>query len=224
MATISALYNTLPSLEEAEKRFVEREKIFATVKSLLATYENAFGLCLVHAHCTLAEDEIMLAMDNISQPENVSSLKECYPERWLSNGVAYEFTTKPTISPPADLIKAFNDCTSHIGVLGLYYVNDQHKGKIIEYSEGRKNILYQSTVADEARAANHTETAWNLGKDDPVTMDCVIVCDTRTTRAGGTHKCLLSNTRPTFDIMTNIFNARHQISLQDLVFWGKAYT
>jgi hypothetical protein len=76
MATISALYNTLPSLYDAEKWFIEREKAFAAVKNILAMYENVFGICLVYAHCTLAEDEIMLSRDNISQPENASSLKE----------------------------------------------------------------------------------------------------------------------------------------------------
>ncbi|KAI9780937.1 MAG: hypothetical protein M1835_004379 [Candelina submexicana] len=180
MATVSAMYNTLPSLEDAEKRFIEREKVFATVGNLLAMYENAF-----------AEDEIMLARDNISQPENASLLKEYYPERWPPNGEAYEFTTKPTISPPADLMKEFNDLTSHIGVLGLYYVANQHEGRMIEHSEGRKNILNPFTDADEARAANHTETAWNLGRGDPVTMTCVIVCDTISTRSGGSaHKSL----------------------------------
>ncbi|KAH0536514.1 hypothetical protein FGG08_006610, partial [Glutinoglossum americanum] len=140
MATVSVLYNTLPSLGDAEKRFLDREKVFAIVRNLLAMYENAFGLCLVHAHCTLAEDEIMLARDNISQPENVSSLKEYYPERWLPSGEAYEFTTRPTISPPADLIKAFNDLTSHIGVLGLYYINGQDEGKMVEHRGTQKYL------------------------------------------------------------------------------------
>ncbi|KAI9861045.1 MAG: hypothetical protein M1813_005474 [Trichoglossum hirsutum] len=163
MATVSVLYNTLPSLGDAEKRFLDREKVFATVRNLLA-------------------------IDNISQPENVSSLKEYYPERWLPSGEAYEFTTRPTISPPADLMKAFNDLTSHIGVLGLYYINGQDEGKMVEHTEGRKNILNPLTDTDEARAVNHIETAWNLGKGDPVTMACVIVCDSRTSRGGAVHK------------------------------------
>ncbi|KAL8994460.1 MAG: hypothetical protein Q9188_007057 [Gyalolechia gomerana] len=137
----------------------------------------------------------MLARDNnISQPENVSSLKgkhddyddDYYPERWLPNGEVYEFTTMPTVSPPAPLIEVFKEFTAYYGsVLGLYYVHDIHAGKIIEYTEGRQNILTPSTDTDEARAANYTETAWNLGKSDPATMACVIVCDTITTRGGG---------------------------------------
>ena len=139
----------------------------------------------------------MLSRDNISQPENASSLKEYYPERWLPGGEAYEFSAKPTISPPPDLTKAFNDLTSHIGMLGLYYIGNQDEGKMIEYTDGRKNILSPFTDADEARAASHTETAWNLGKGDPVTMTCRIYCDQRLTRGTSvtqsTKVCLVSS-------------------------------
>ncbi|KAI4173800.1 MAG: hypothetical protein LQ343_002735 [Gyalolechia ehrenbergii] len=189
--TVSALYNKLPSLSEAEEQFVSRSAVFATVGKLLGTYNHAFGLCLVHAHCTLAEDEIMLTRaNNISEPEKTSSLAEhgdnYYAERWLASGEAYEFTTRPTESPPAQLMEAFHELTARYGgVLGLYYVHDAQQGKMIEYTEGRRNILMPYTGADEARAANQTETAWNLGRGDPVTMACVIVCDTITTRHGG---------------------------------------
>ncbi|EGC47661.1 hypothetical protein HCEG_06876 [Histoplasma capsulatum var. duboisii H88] len=88
MVTVATLYNTLPTLEDAEKRFVEREKLFAAVGQLLAEYGNVFGLCLVHAHCILTDDEIMLARGNVSQPEKATSLVEYYPERWLCSGEA----------------------------------------------------------------------------------------------------------------------------------------
>ncbi|KAL8825625.1 MAG: hypothetical protein Q9170_007720 [Blastenia crenularia] len=189
MATTSARYNILPTLEEAETRSGERDQVFATVARLLAMYNNSFGLCLVHAHCTLADDEIMLARDSISQPEKASSVKEYYPERWLPDGTPYESTTTPTVPPPAGLIQAFNTLTSHIGVLGLYYVSDEHQGRMIEHTEGRKNILKPSADTGQAGAAdNYTETAWNLGRDDPVAMACVIICDTRSTRGGAVHK------------------------------------
>ena len=68
MATDPVIYNTLPTLEEADKRFVERQKMLVTISSLLASYGNKFGLCLVHTHCTLTAGEIMLANGNISGP------------------------------------------------------------------------------------------------------------------------------------------------------------
>lgn len=191
----AAIYNKLPTLEDAEKRFIDREKIFTAVGSLLAQYDNLYGLCLVHAHCTLADGEKMLSRGNISQPENFALIGNYYPERWLSTGIPYEFTTRPTVSPPAALVSEFNRLTAEIGVLGLYHVGDEVDTKMIEHTEGRKNIMTPFLGTDESKTASHTETAWNLGKGDPVTMSCMIICDSRTTRNGvaqhkGMHRLL----------------------------------
>jgi len=183
MATMAVLYNTLPTLADAEECFTHREQIFAACRSLLAKYENIFGLCLVHAHCKLSDGEIMLGRGNISQPEKVSELAEYYPERWLSSGTPYEFTTRPTTAPPAALIEAFNQLTAQLGVVGLYHIDkgENKPGKMIEHTEGRKNFLMPYTDADRAHLATQTETAWDLGSCDPVTMACnKIICMRRT--------------------------------------------
>ena len=187
MAAIAKMYNALPTLEDADKLFVDREGIFAAAATLLAQYGNAFGICLIHAHCTVTEDEIMLAQGNISRPKKVSSLDKFYPERWLPSGEAYEFTTRPTTSPPPALVDEFNQLTSHIGVLGLYHVDNEGEGKMIEHTEGRTNILMPYVDTIEASSGDIIETAWNLGKGDPVTMACVIVCDARVTRNSKKH-------------------------------------
>ena len=195
MATLATLYNDLPTLGEADERFTERTPIFAALDSLLDQYNNAWGACLVHAHCKLAEGEIMLGKGDISQPESALELAavEYYPERWLPSGKPYEFTTRRTTTPPIDLIKAFNSITSNVGVLGLYHIDRTEKkkpGKRIERTEGRKNILAPYMDLDEVNENAQTETAGDLSSLDPVTMACnsVIVCDTRSTRTGGTHK------------------------------------
>ena len=38
------MYNTLPTLGDAEERFTDREQLFAACRSLLAQYGNVFGL------------------------------------------------------------------------------------------------------------------------------------------------------------------------------------
>lgn len=186
------LVQLLPTLGEAEKRFTEREKMFTAVKALLAEYGNVFGLCLVHAHCTLENDEIMLGRGSVSQPEKSSELETYYPERWLSSGEPYEFTTRPTVAPPGALVEAFGRLTSHVGVLGLYHIDrtNDKPSKMIEHTEGRKNILMPYTDADRVHAATQAETAWDLSSLDPVTMACakMVLCDTRTTRNSGRHK------------------------------------
>ena len=64
------------------------EAVLRALAMLSARYEYAFGLCLVHAHCKLAEREIMLARGNVSQPEPMEHAPTFYPERWLSTGGA----------------------------------------------------------------------------------------------------------------------------------------
>ncbi|KAG5756989.1 hypothetical protein H9Q72_005616 [Fusarium xylarioides] len=201
MATSTAtIYNQLPTLDEADKRFAERDEIFAQATRLLAEYGFTFGLCLIHAHCTLADNEIMLAKGNVSQPEKVTDLTEYYPERWLPSGEPYEFTTRRTTNPPVALVKALHQLTNHIGVLGLYHIDkDDNNDKVLERTEGRRNILSPYTEADEAHEATQVLTAWNLGSRDPVTMACnkVVICDSRTTRAGAVHKGMSSCPCPT---------------------------
>lgn len=116
MATPATLYNRLPTLGEAEERFTERGPVFTAIGSPLAEYGNVWGACLVHAHCKLAEGEIMLGKESISQPESALELVEYYAERWLSSGEPYEFTTRRTTAPPVALITAFNNITSNVGV------------------------------------------------------------------------------------------------------------
>lgn len=200
MATSATLYNDLPTLGEADEHFNERTPIFAALDSLLAQHNNVWGACLVHAHCKLAEDEIMLGKGDISQPESVLELSavEYYPERWLPSGEPYEFTTRRTTTPPIDLIQAFNKITSNVGVLGLFHIDKTEKKKprkMIERTEGRKNILAPYTNLDEVNVNAQTETAWDLSSLDPVTMACnsIIVCDTRSTRTAATHKGKFSN-------------------------------
>ncbi len=140
----------------------------------------------------------MLGRGNISQPEKSSGLATFYPERWLSSGQPYEFTTRPTSTPPASLIEAFDRLTSHVGVLGLYHIDKEDKSsKMIEHTEGRRNILMPYTDADRAHEDTQTLTAWDLSCWDPVTMTCneVIVCDSRTTRSGATHKGIYRNSQ-----------------------------
>ncbi|KAG6367251.1 hypothetical protein INS49_001437 [Diaporthe citri] len=89
MTALTVLYNELPTLGDADERFSERENIFLSVRDLLAQYNHVWGLCLVHAHCKLEKDEVMLGRGNVSQPEVASNLGEYYPERWLSSGTPY---------------------------------------------------------------------------------------------------------------------------------------
>jgi hypothetical protein len=140
MATLTTLYNSLPSVVEADRKFLCRDQIFSKLSSLLAAYGNKFGVCLVHRHCELEDGEMMVATGNITQPErNV----ECYPERWLATGEPYEFNRNPTRSPPRELFEEFQKIVDAVDVLGLFYIQDEQRlaGVSVERTEGRKNIV-----------------------------------------------------------------------------------
>lgn len=182
--TFAAFYNALTTLEEADKLFVDRDRIFAAVTSPLARYGNAFGICLVHARCTLTDDEIVLTQGNISKPVKTSSLTEYYPVRWLPSGEAYEFTTRRTTLPLVALVHLFNQLTSHIGVLGLYHKYGGRNSKMIEHMDGRASILEPLRNTPRASTDGHIETAWNLDRGDPSTMTCAIAYDFQKIQSG----------------------------------------
>jgi hypothetical protein len=177
-------YNSLPTLLEANDRFKDRERLFSNLARLLSKYENAFGVCLVHTHCELLKGEIMLETEDVSQPTMISGAGPYYPERWLPSGTPYEFTCRRTEPPPQELLDEFRAMTQDVAVLGLYYVGPEDRVRI-EWTEGRKNIVRD--IQGEDWRLNPVETAWNLGKGDPVTMACVLLCATATTEQGGYH-------------------------------------
>ncbi|ESK93099.1 hypothetical protein Moror_8822 [Moniliophthora roreri MCA 2997] len=178
----AALYNTLPTLADADEKFLQREAIFSQLAPLFAQYNNLFGLCLVHAHCELKDDEIMISTGDVSEPtQGVTG----HPERWLASGVPYEFSSTPTAIPPPDLVAAFHAVVgTYADILGLFYAGNLTPGQImLEHTEGRKNI---TEIVDNA--GGNIQTAWMPGTKNPLMMACVIVCDSLTTRSGGYHK------------------------------------
>lgn len=160
MAT-AALYNALPSLEEADAKFVNREHIFAKLAPVLAKYDRKFGVCLIHRHCDLEEGEMMVATGNISQPErNVT----CYPDRWLPTGEAFEFSRNQAPSPPQELFEEFRGIVQGLGVLGLFNVQDEELsgGTGVERTEGRRNI---TEIDPHGGSDDNIPTGWILGLD-----------------------------------------------------------
>ncbi|KAI0530393.1 hypothetical protein GGR58DRAFT_493572 [Xylaria digitata] len=74
MASVARLYNTLPNLGEAEEKLANQQFDLVELANLLAAYSYEFGIYLVHAHCKLAEGEIMLANGNVSEPKHISEV------------------------------------------------------------------------------------------------------------------------------------------------------
>ena len=57
---------------------------------------------------------------------------------------------------------------------------------MLDFTQGRMNIVRAFTDADQEKAASHILTGWNLGKYDPVTLMCseVTFCDMTSTGYG----------------------------------------
>jgi len=174
MTAYVEMYNALPDVEDADKRFVEREATLSKLGPLFSKYDYQFGACLVHSHSKLQPGEKMIATGYITEPVIPSANLAHFPERWLSNGEPYEFTTQPTPSPPAELVAEFQKIVGDIGVLGLYFAGaSESQGKILlEHTEGRKNILEE---VSELPSSNCIETIWDLGPG-PGKAGCRVVC------------------------------------------------
>ncbi|CAE6395772.1 unnamed protein product [Rhizoctonia solani] len=175
--SLAEVYNTLPTIGAANDAFTDREAMFAKLAPLLAAYQFQFGICLVHAHCTIKEGEAMVADGNITRPTRDGPQ---YPERWLADGTPYEFTREPTQVPPPELVRDFQAIVGKDTVLGLFHPSRDHDGKVapdgkvwIEHTEGRKNIV---ELIDKDQMSRHMETAWIPGTDSPVTMVCHWIC------------------------------------------------
>jgi hypothetical protein len=181
---VAHIYNQLPTIEEADRRFADRDAILSQLAPLMRKYDNQFGVCLVHAHCKIEPGEKMVSIGNISEPLRGV---ECYPESWLSNANAYEFSTKPTSIPPPELFGDFQKIIGDVGILGLYYAGGMTGGMTLEWTEGRRNITKGITRTE---AEGHIQTAWIPGSDPLLMKSCEAaqVCDSTTTRSGTTHK------------------------------------
>lgn len=135
-------------------------------------------------HCILEQNEKMIAIGNISQPHPTGSMR-CYAERWLANGLPYEFNIMETPCPPPDLVKEFHEIVGD-GVLSLYFSGSEETSLKLEWAEGRKNIM--TDITEPPEAGTTLETTWMPGGLNPVRMICTIHCDSRTTHNGGVHK------------------------------------
>jgi hypothetical protein len=183
-AMTAAVYNTLPTLGDADRRFTDRSSVFERLAPVLAQHQNQFGVCLVHAHCALEDGEIMVSDGDISEPKRVLS---AYPERWLSSGEPFEFSHAPVPVPSSELVKAFQEAVGeYADLLGLCYAGDFKPDVVkVESTDGRKNITRdQSADADRTGCL---ETAWIPGTAQPVKMACFVICNMRMTRARVTH-------------------------------------
>jgi hypothetical protein len=194
MAQVTQRYNTLPTLGDADNAFVDRDLKFKVLAELLAGYGNIFGLTLFHSHCKLNEGEIMLEKGNVSQPEKKETV-DSYPNRWLSNGEAYEFTTEKTQSPRKELINKFHALTKDFKddqLLGIYAIQGTRMDPAaIEWTDGCQNLTRVFKEGDTM--TDFVQTAWYFARGGPVTMACTVWCDTRNTRDGSVHKGTTQN-------------------------------
>jgi len=189
------LYNSLPSLREAREHLFSLDggpdPLLKYLGPLFKKYPQ-FGICLIHAHCKLGSGERMVSTGRISEPKIVSD-ESCFPERWLSSGDPFEFSSSPTVkggSVPKELLDGFqarlrsfspNDLS---GLLGIYWIHDPDsddsktgydQSKVpnkdiiwLETTEGRTNILEPITKDKAMGMSNGVPAAWYVScRDNP---------------------------------------------------------
>ena len=183
-------YNQLRLLTAANSAFIKREAIFEKASALLAKYDHKWGIGLVHRHCKLADGEIMLADGNVTEPIYRAQTGLAHPERWLSTGQPYEFTTRETEQPPAALFDEFRTIAGDAAdLLGFYHLDRSEADTwLVERTDGRKNIVEKAT-SQPVPSATMIEAGWFLGPGTRRLMMCEQYCrqDLNGNHTGASH-------------------------------------
>ena len=183
-------YNILPDVLEANQQFRNQDKLFAAAEAVLAQYPEDFGICLIHGHGILTVGEIMLAQGDVAEPVHVSEIPGFYPERWLTSGEPYEFTTRPTKMPGDALLEAFRVAMGDNTSLGLCSPMREDSDALptprIEWAEGRK--IKTRILADGELVGNQIPTSWTLGICGArAGWYCNIYCPSKTSKSDEGH-------------------------------------
>lgn len=186
MATIAARYEALPSLQAATNTLesFDFDKVRDSVGELLLPYGEQYGMCLIHRHFSLNEDEVMADDGLVMKPHTLNS-KEFYPKRWDRNGNVYEFSTVPQHDISAALLEAFRAIVPENASLGLYSRQgddeDQNTPLVEEcqVSDRSHHLVPRQPEHDGA-----LETAWYTVQGQPIMRGCGKTCRQKTTRQG----------------------------------------
>ncbi|KAJ7826592.1 hypothetical protein B0H14DRAFT_2517335 [Mycena olivaceomarginata] len=147
MDDYAKVYNALPSINEARDIFSANTHIIPQLRPLLRKFEGKFGVCLVHRHCTILDEERMVADGPVTEPLITD---KCHPIRWLKTGEPFEFSLQPTECPPDSLLSEFRQIVGEPSVLGIFYVPEEDRKRPrygFEHTRGRKNIMrYENVV------------------------------------------------------------------------------
>jgi hypothetical protein len=121
-------YNSLLTIDEADKAFIDRPEWFKRIAPLLAREDFAgkYNLCLVHRHVILQPGERMVAIGSITKPKTftVSDPANIVPSAWTAAGIPFEWKhVEPgeavTAAPPSNLFEDFSEIVGEDSVLGL---------------------------------------------------------------------------------------------------------
>ncbi|KAF8581314.1 hypothetical protein K439DRAFT_1636290 [Ramaria rubella] len=176
MANLTAIYNALPSISEANLNFTNREEVFTKLAPFIEKHDYAYGVCLVHAHTKLEAGEVMISTDDCVTEPVSSPTKPYYPERWLATGEPYEFTYKPTVEPSPEALAEFRQIVGPESPLGLFFVDKNAYTIRTETTEGRKSITSSGPPSAELLASDvkSVDSAWLPGKGTLAAFVCII--------------------------------------------------
>jgi hypothetical protein len=203
----SSVFNTLPSLHDADAEFKERNAV-AIMKSALAgiftkyNVEGLLGVQLLHRHFRLENDERLVDAGGASVPwsnEGSEALdSRILPVSWAFEGDAYhpyEFKFVPPTQElnepvvPEPFLVEFNDALkAHDlqGVLGIRSLKPGSGNKPeMEITNGRTNITFDYD-SDAAEDDNAIEASWAFRGDGILTTAtfCTSYCSGRSDYGG----------------------------------------
>jgi hypothetical protein len=203
----SSAFNTLPSLDDADAEFKERNAA-AIVNSVLAgiftkhDVDGLLGVQLLHRHFSLDNDERLVDVGGASVPWSDDGSEaldsRILPVSWAFEGDTYhpyEFRFSPPTQElykpvvPEPFFVEFNEALkAHDlqGVLGIRSLKTSPSKKPeMEITKGRSNITFDYD-SDAAEDDNAIEASWAFsGAGMPATLSfCTSYCSSRSDYGG----------------------------------------
>ncbi|CAD6889715.1 unnamed protein product [Tilletia controversa] len=201
------MYDSLPGLVQANEDFAlfgGIVKIDSALASIAQKYPNAasFGIQLLHRHCSLSSDEIMLAWQGTTIPFKIQDIapakraNNIVPTLWGLDPRTHTFTPLEfaLVDDGSQVPKLDENMARDVAAILKAYGLDRILGLAVlpegtqagaEITLDRSNIVLPADVF--ASASSFIEVLWTINnpKDDPdATKRCKIYCSDYIPRNG----------------------------------------
>lgn len=179
MIKLNNNYNSLYIVEHANDLLKESKVKIEDLANLFLSYgvENIYGICLLHKHYDIFENEIVIQKGLVTSPTTENNINKIPNMIKLYENGEYEILEYTESNEKFiynnDFLKNFYDLINEKklnNILGITTINNKD-GYYLEHTEGRSNIL--TPITEEEIKKNNTNIPTNWFFNSPVYDACI---------------------------------------------------